>query len=30
MITISYQGRLGNNMIQYFAGRIIAEKIIYF
>jgi hypothetical protein len=26
MITIQYQGRLGNNMIQYFAGRILAEK----
>lgn len=26
MITIKYNGRLGNNMIQYFAGRIIAEK----
>lgn len=26
MITIDYQGRLGNNMIQYFAGRILAKK----
>jgi len=26
MIKIHYQGRLGNNMIQYFAGRILAEK----
>lgn len=26
MITINYQGRLGNNIIQYFAGKILAEK----
>lgn len=26
MISINYLGRLGNNIIQYFAGRLLAEK----
>lgn len=26
MISINYLGRLGNNLIQYFAGRVLAEK----
>lgn len=30
MITIKYQGRLGNNLIQYFAGRILADKFNFY
>lgn len=26
MVSINYLGRLGNNLIQYFAGRILAQK----